>query len=137
MKYPVIYLDKYLDWPPQINHLSHKLDKANAMLCKLRHYVNEATIKSIYYAFFFHSNFSCGCTAWDRNDLNPKHPISLLQKRAMQVISFARYDAHTLPIFGKLNIINFSDLISLCNCLFTYVTILLVSLLHFFHMFSF
>ena len=29
-------------------------------------------------------------------------------------------DAHTLPIFAKLNIIKFSDMISLCNCLFIY-----------------
>ena len=36
----------------------------------------------------------------------------------MRIISFARYDTHTLPIFAKLKIINFSDLISLCNCLF-------------------
>ena len=38
----------------------------------------------------------------------------------MQIISFAHYHAHTLPIFAKLNIIKFSDLISLCNCLFIY-----------------
>ena len=42
-----IYLDEYLDWSPYINHLSHKLVKANAMIFKLDHYVNEATIKSI------------------------------------------------------------------------------------------
>ena len=34
----------------------------------------------------------------------------------MQIISFAHCEAHTLPIFAKLNIIQFSDLISLCNC---------------------
>ena len=45
VKYLGIYLDEYLDWSPHINHLSHKVVKANAMLCKLRHYVNEATIK--------------------------------------------------------------------------------------------
>ena len=49
-----------------------------------------------------------------------KHHINLLQKKAIQIISFAQYDAHTLPIFAKLNIIKFSDLISLCNCLFIY-----------------
>ena len=38
----------------------------------------------------------------------------------MQIISFAHCHAHTLPIFAKLNIIKFSDLISLCNCLFIY-----------------
>ena len=38
----------------------------------------------------------------------------------MRLSSFAHYDAHTLPIFTKLNIIKFSDLISLYNCLFIY-----------------
>ena len=38
----------------------------------------------------------------------------------MQIINFAYYDADTLPIFTKLNIITFSDLISLCNCWFVY-----------------
>ena len=86
------------------------------MLCKLRHYVNEATIKSIYYAIF-HSHFSYVCIACGQN-LNAKHRINLLQKKAIRTNSFAQYDAHALPIFLKLNIFKFSDLISLCNCLF-------------------
>ena len=48
-----IYLDEYLDWSPYINHLSHKLVKANTMIFKLDHYVNEATIKSIKIMLFF------------------------------------------------------------------------------------
>ena len=117
VKYLGIY-DEYLEWSPDVNHLSHKLVKANSMFCKLCHYVNEAIIKSIYYAIF-HSHLSYVCTAWGWN-LNPKHHINLLQKKAVQVISFARYNAHTLPIFAKLNMIKFSDLISLCSCLFIY-----------------
>ena len=52
VKYLGIHLDEYLELPPYINHLSHKLVEANAMVCKLCHYINEATIKSIYYAVF-------------------------------------------------------------------------------------
>ena len=118
VKYLGMYFDEYLDWSPHVNHLSHKLVKANAMLCKLCHYVNEVAIKSIYYAFF-HSHLSYVCTAWGQN-LNPKHGINLLQKKAMRIISFVHYDAHTLPIFAELNKIKISDLISLCNCLFIY-----------------
>ena len=69
VKYLGIYLYEYLYWSPHMNHLSHKLVKVNAMLCKLRHYVNEVTIKSIYYAIF-HSHLSYVCTAWGQN-LNP------------------------------------------------------------------
>ena len=118
VKYLGIYLDQYLDWSPHVNYLSHKLVKANAMLCKRCHYVNEAILKLIYYAIF-HSHLSYVCTAWGQN-LNPKHCMNLLLKKAIQTISFAQYDAHTLPIFAKLNTIKFSDLISLCNCLLIY-----------------
>ena len=38
----------------------------------------------------------------------------------MWIINFASFDAHTLPIFAKLNAIKFLDLISFCNCLFIY-----------------
>ena len=93
VKYLAIYLDEHLDWSPHINHLNHKLVKANAMLCKLCHYVNEDNIKSIYYAIF-HSHLSYVCTAWGQK-LNAKHPINLLQKKAIRIISFAHYDAHT------------------------------------------
>ena len=42
--------------------------------------------------------------------------MNLAQKEALRIISFASFDAHTLPIFAKLNIIKFPDLISLFNC---------------------
>ena len=62
VKYLGIYLDEYFDWSPHVNHLSQKLVNAKAMLCKLCHYVNVATIKSIYYAIF-HSHLSYVCSA--------------------------------------------------------------------------
>ena len=114
VRYLGIYLDEYLNWSPHINHLSQRLVKANTMLCKLRDFVNVATIKLIYYAIF-QSHLSYVCTTW-RQNLNSKHRINLLQKKAMRIISFASFDAHTLPIIAKLNIIKFSDLISFCNC---------------------
>ena len=68
---------------------------------------------------FCHSHLSYVCTAWGQN-LNSKHRMNLAQKEALRIISFASFDAHTLPIFAKLNIIKFPDLISFCNCLFIY-----------------
>ena len=80
VKYLGIYLDQYLDWSPHVNYLSHKLVKANAMLCKLQRYVNEATIKSICYAVFYF-DLSYLCTVYGQN-LNHEHCINLLQKKA-------------------------------------------------------
>ena len=84
--------------PPHINHFCLKLVKANAMLCKLPHFVNVATM----------------------SESESEHRVTLLQKKAMRIISFVSFDVHTLPIFAKLNIIKLPDLISICNCLFIY-----------------
>ena len=55
VRYLGIYLDEYLNWSPHINHLSQKLVKANAMLCKLQHFVIVATIKSmLFFIPIFH-----------------------------------------------------------------------------------
>ena len=107
--------------PPHINHLSQKLIKSTAMLgklCQWSNYQIDYQNYQIYYAIF-HSHLLYVCTASGQN-LNSKHRANLLQKKAMRIISFASFDAHTLPIFAKLNTIKFPDLISFCNCLFIF-----------------
>ena len=38
----------------------------------------------------------------------------------MRLNSSPSFDTHTLPIFAKLNVIKFPDLVSFSNCLFSY-----------------
>ena len=53
-------------------------------------------MKSIYLCYY-HSHLSYDCTAWVQNT-NSKHCVNLIQKKAMQITSFASFDAHTLPV---------------------------------------
>ena len=64
-----------MDFPYQSTCL--KLNKANVKLCKIRHYVHETTLRSIYYAIF-QSRLSNVCTAWG-------HRISILQRNSMSI----------------------------------------------------
>ena len=43
---------KRLTWKQDINHVALKLNKANAMLSKLRHLMDIKTLRSVYYAIF-------------------------------------------------------------------------------------
>ena len=52
VRYLEIQIDKRLTWKHQINHVVLKLDKANAMLSKLRHVLDIKTLRSVYYAIF-------------------------------------------------------------------------------------
>ena len=55
VKYLGVILDECLQWKFHINQHCLKLNKADAMLCKIRHYVNETTLRSIYHAIFQHT----------------------------------------------------------------------------------
>ena len=52
VKYLGIKTDKNLNWHEQINNVAVKLNRANAMLSKVRHFVHKKTLKSIYHAIF-------------------------------------------------------------------------------------
>ena len=52
VKYLGIYIDDNLNWKQQISDIVIKLNKANSILSKLRHFINRKTLKSIYHAMF-------------------------------------------------------------------------------------
>ena len=60
-KYLRIHLDKYLTVKNQINNVATKLNKANTILSKIRHYVDMKTLKSIYHAIFYLVLHQFGC----------------------------------------------------------------------------
>ena len=62
-KFLGIPVDKNLTWKQQINHMATKLNKTNAMLSKLRHFLDNKTPKSVYYAIF-ESHLCYACLVW-------------------------------------------------------------------------
>ena len=88
------------------------------MLSKARHFVPEDKLLSIYYAIFS-SHMIFGCQTWGLNSSTSHFKkIITLQKRAMRIMTFSQFNAHTEPLFKKLGILKMKDPMSLFNCLF-------------------
>ena len=47
-----INIDENLNWKQPVSDIDIKLNKENGILCKLRHFINMKTLKSIYHAIF-------------------------------------------------------------------------------------
>ena len=99
VKYLEVILDDRLQRNFHISQLCLHLNKTNAMLCKIRCYVNETTLRSIYNAIF-HSHLTYVCTAWDPN-IKDNHRISILLRKAMRITFFSDFNEHTTPLFSK------------------------------------
>ena len=52
MKYLEVKIEEHLTWKIHIDGISAKLNKANAMLSKIRHFVDQKTLKAIYHDIF-------------------------------------------------------------------------------------
>ena len=68
VKYLGIKIDRFLHWHDQVNSIAVKLNRANALLLKIRNYVNTKTLRNIYFAIF-DSHLSYSCIAWAQ-DIN-------------------------------------------------------------------
>ena len=115
VKYLGIFIDENPNWKKHINEISTKLIKGNAMLSKLRHFVNKDILLSVYYGIF-HSHLAYLCLVWGQAKF-PLNRITLLQKRAIRILHSAAYRDHT-SLFHRSKVLKFVDIVSLGNCIF-------------------
>ena len=108
--------DSKLNWKSHVNAIATKLNRANAMLYKVRDFVNANILKSIYYALF-ESHINYACIIWGQNITTIKH-LYILQKKALRIINFKECNVHSVPLFHYSKIIKITDKVKIENCLF-------------------
>ena len=67
VKYLGTRADQYLNWQDHINNIAIKLHKANAILYKIRQFVHESTLISIYHAIL-DSQLNYASIVWDQTN---------------------------------------------------------------------
>ena len=115
VKYLGVKIDTNLNWE-HVNDLSIKLNRANALLFKMRKYVSLKILRSIYFAIF-DSYLSYCCLVWAQNSSTIQR-IVILQKKAVRIINFQPRNSHTSPLFKQSCILKFQDKMCLENILF-------------------
>ena len=116
VKYLGVKIDTNLSWQYHVNDLSVKLNRANALLFKIRKYVSCKILRSIYFAIFDSYLSYCGLV-WAQN-CSTIQQIVILQKKAIRIINFQPRNSHTSHLFKQSSILKFQDKICLENILF-------------------
>ena len=109
-------MDTNLSWQYHVNDLSIKLNRANALLSKIRKFVCLKKLRSIYFAIF-DSYLSYCCLVWAQN-YSTIQRIIILQKKAIRIINLQPRNFHTSPLFKQNSILKFQDKICIENILF-------------------
>ena len=97
VKYLGVKIDTNLNWEHHVNDLSIELNRANALLFKMRKYVSLRILRSIYFAIF-DSYLSYCCLVWAQNS-STNQQIVIVQKKAVRIINFQPRNSHTSLLF--------------------------------------
>ena len=79
VKYLGVKTDEHLTWKQHIDGISTELNKANPMLSKIGHFVDQKTLKAIYHAIF-ESQLYSSSLVWAPN-FNFTKRLFILQKK--------------------------------------------------------
>jgi hypothetical protein len=100
-----ITINQHMTWKTHIQKISTKIAKTNGVLNKLKNHVPNYILLKIYHSLILpHLNY--GILVWGHNT----NQIIPLQKRAIRIITNSNYNAHTDPLFKKLNLLKINDI---------------------------
>ena len=100
-----IILDKHLNWKSHVDNLSKKMSKTIGIMTRLKRYLPIKTLK-IMYDSLIASHLNYGILCWGFKC----QKVVQLQKIAIRVITCSKYNAHTKPLFKKLELLTVDDM---------------------------
>jgi hypothetical protein len=108
-KFLGVLIDPSLNFKYHIDHVSKKLSTSLYFLRSVKNMLNQRALKTIYYTIF-HSQLIYAIQIWSCCPESSLKQIILKQKMAVRIISNAKYNSHTEPLFKNLEILPFKSL---------------------------
>jgi hypothetical protein len=106
-----------LNWRNQVNYIKKKVNRNIGILSKIRYYVNINTLINLYYSLVY-PFLIYGLIVWGSTYNSTLNPLYLLQKRALRIMTFSKFDEHSSPLFKQTKIIKFHDLVVFLMAIF-------------------
>lgn len=118
-KYLGVIIDNNLSWKQYIHELCKKISRGIGIISKLRYFVHDLILKQLYYSLVYPYLTYC-MIIWGFTYITSLRPLITLQKKALRIMTFSKFDQHSEPLFKKMGILKFQDLLSLHVLFFMY-----------------
>ena len=112
-------VDDRLAFKFHIEHIRGKIASSLYSLNKVKNFLDKSALKSIYYALI-HSHLNYCCLIYNCATDSSLSSLIKLQKRAIRVVSKAKYNSHSGRLFKELNILPLKQLIDFNILMFMY-----------------
>jgi hypothetical protein len=106
-----IHFDEHLNFNANTNALISKLSRSIFFINRVKHTLTPKALKSLYISFF-HSHLLYCTNIYTCTSQTNINKIFLQQKKAIRIITKSSYNAHTAPLFARLDILPLEKVIT-------------------------
>jgi hypothetical protein len=117
VKFLGIYIDQSLTFNYHVQHIASKISKSLYVIKSVKNILPPESLKTLYFSLI-HSHLVYGIHIWSAAAQSVTNIIATKQKIAIRLITNAKYNAHTEPIFKSNNILPLYDLVKYFKMLF-------------------
>ena len=104
-----VVLDDNLTWKSHISSLADKISKSIGIIFRSSFYLSTPSLRMLYNAMILPYLNYCNLV-WGSTYKTNLQRIVILQKRVIRIVNKSYYNAHTEPIFKKLNLLKFQGI---------------------------
>jgi hypothetical protein len=117
IKFLGVNFDPNLSFKKHLKSITAKISRSLFIIQRAKNMLSENALLTIYYSMV-HCHLNYGLNIWSCANKSNIKPLINMQKRAVRVITSSKYNAHTEPIFKKLNILPVLQLITYSRLFF-------------------
>ena len=114
-----VIVEQHLKWHSHISSVKSSISKQCGILYLIRNSLDQRSLLLIYYTLIYPTLTYC-LAVWGGASNNALNCLVVLQKRVIRTIAGLRRRDHTHDTFTSLNILKFTDIISLTNAIFVF-----------------
>ena len=103
-----IVINEQLNWNTHIDILRRKISRQIGIFYKLKHFLPCSVLKTLYHCFLL-PFCTYGILVWGSNTSR----LSILQKKALRIITNSKYNSHTNPLFKSTQFLKVADIFKL------------------------
>ena len=112
VKYLGILIDDKLNWKHQVKQICSKIARGSWALYHIKNYVDKQTMKMVYYSLVY-SHLQYCINSWVSASETTLHPLKIIQKRSIRIITGSKYRAQAEPLFHQLKCLKLNDIYKL------------------------
>jgi hypothetical protein len=118
-KFLGVFVDEDLNWKYHTSQISIKISKNIGVINRVKYLLSKNALLSLYYTMV-HPYLQYCNVVWGGASLTALYKLTVLQKRAIRLITYSGYRAPSSPLFKQLRILKLNDINKLQIVMFMY-----------------